>query len=169
MEESQNAILLTEEVLLEALCFDFIVASPHSDLVDLFDARPETVEVEEYAWSIANDSYVELNILFASSLKALQVPDTTLCPLYLESDCSGMLYPCPAIRRGSQFLFIGCKDLLASSLGIPANATFSQAIISGVHPVRHGIFQVQRDGIGLTVRYCLCLYLSPYCETEIAM
>ena len=56
MVESQTAILLTEEVLLEALCFDFIVPTPQSDLVDLFDARPEAADVEEYAWSIANDS-----------------------------------------------------------------------------------------------------------------
>ena len=55
--ESQAAILLTEEVLLEALCFDFIVPTPHSDLVDLFDAQPEAAaQLEEFAWSIANDS-----------------------------------------------------------------------------------------------------------------
>ena len=50
------AILLTEEVLLEALCFDFVVATPHAELVDLFDSRGEKPEVEEYAWSIASDS-----------------------------------------------------------------------------------------------------------------
>ncbi len=60
MEESQTAILLTEEVLLEALCFDFVVANPHSELVDLFEAREERSEVEEYAWTIASDSLVHL-------------------------------------------------------------------------------------------------------------
>lgn len=58
MEEYQNAILFTEEVLLEALCFDFIVTSPHSDLVELFEAQQVSEQVEEYAWSIANDSLV---------------------------------------------------------------------------------------------------------------
>ncbi|CAL1704800.1 unnamed protein product [Somion occarium] len=56
VEEAQHAILLAEEVLLEALCFDFIVDSPQVELVDLFEAREESFEVEEYAWSIANDS-----------------------------------------------------------------------------------------------------------------
>lgn len=48
--------MLTEEALLEALCFDFVVRSPHADLVDLLEARQETIEFEEYAFSIANDS-----------------------------------------------------------------------------------------------------------------
>lgn len=50
------AILYTEEVLLEALCFDFVVATPHAELVDLLDAKQEKAEMEEYAWTIANDS-----------------------------------------------------------------------------------------------------------------
>jgi hypothetical protein len=56
VEARQNSILLTEEVLLEALCFDFVVDSPHVDLVDLFDSRTEDMIVQEYAWSIAHDS-----------------------------------------------------------------------------------------------------------------
>lgn len=56
VEEAQSAILLAEEVLLEALCFDFIVHSPHAELVDLFETHDGTPEVEEYAWSLANDS-----------------------------------------------------------------------------------------------------------------
>lgn len=56
VEECQSVILLTEEVLLEALCFDFIVASPQSDLVDLFEAQQQSADVEQHAWSIANDS-----------------------------------------------------------------------------------------------------------------
>ncbi|KAI0934391.1 hypothetical protein AcW1_005931 [Taiwanofungus camphoratus] len=56
LEACQTAILLTEEVLLEALCFDFVVDSPHAELVDLFEARQGCQLVEEYAWTIANDS-----------------------------------------------------------------------------------------------------------------
>ncbi|KAJ3480943.1 hypothetical protein NLI96_g8001 [Meripilus lineatus] len=56
VEESQTLILLTEEALLEALCFDFVVDNPQSELIDLFDAKRTSQEVEDYAWSIANDS-----------------------------------------------------------------------------------------------------------------
>ncbi|RDB21335.1 Cyclin pch1 [Hypsizygus marmoreus] len=57
VDQCQTAILLTEEVLLEALCFDFIVESPHAELVDLFDAHEANDLVQEYAWSLAHDSY----------------------------------------------------------------------------------------------------------------
>jgi hypothetical protein len=56
VEQCQNAILATEEVLLEALCFDFVVDSPHSHLVDIFNAGATEDQVQEYAWSIAHDS-----------------------------------------------------------------------------------------------------------------
>lgn len=56
VEQCQTGILLTEEALLEALCFDFLVISPHADLVDLFDTFQEDDPVCEYAWSIAHDS-----------------------------------------------------------------------------------------------------------------
>jgi hypothetical protein len=52
----QSAILLTEEVLLEALCFDFIVESPHVELLDLFESLESDTAVQEYAWSLAHDS-----------------------------------------------------------------------------------------------------------------
>ena len=58
VEESQTTILFTEEALLEALCFDFVVGSPHAELIDLLDAKEISSEVEDYAWSIANDSSV---------------------------------------------------------------------------------------------------------------
>ncbi|KAI0374792.1 cyclin-like protein [Pilatotrama ljubarskyi] len=57
VEECQTSILLTEEVLLEGLCFDFVVDSPQANLVDLFEACPNSPHIEECAWSIANDSY----------------------------------------------------------------------------------------------------------------
>jgi hypothetical protein len=56
VNQLQNVILLTEEVLLEALCFDFVAPSPHAELIDLFDAYQEDTRVQDYAWSIAHDS-----------------------------------------------------------------------------------------------------------------
>ncbi|KAI0736973.1 cyclin-like protein [Fomitopsis betulina] len=70
-EQYQTAILQTEEVLLEALCFDFVVDSPHSELVDLFAARQDTPELEECAWSIANDTArTPLCVLFTARIIA---------------------------------------------------------------------------------------------------
>ncbi|KAI0062288.1 hypothetical protein BV25DRAFT_1825734 [Artomyces pyxidatus] len=57
IEEASAAILETEEVLLDALCFDFVVESPHAALVDLFEANEVAAVVQDYAWSIAHDSY----------------------------------------------------------------------------------------------------------------
>ncbi|KAF8628417.1 hypothetical protein AX15_003939 [Amanita polypyramis BW_CC] len=57
VEQLQATILLTEEVLLEALCFDFVVSSPHADLADLFDSTGTDTLLQDYAWSIAHDSY----------------------------------------------------------------------------------------------------------------
>lgn len=54
----QLAILIIEESLLEALCFEFVVDSPHAELLDLFEALETEPEVQEYAWSLAHDSYV---------------------------------------------------------------------------------------------------------------
>ncbi|KAI0664903.1 cyclin-like protein [Cubamyces menziesii] len=71
VEECQNIILLTEEVLLEGLCFDFVVDSPHADLVDLFEACPNDPQIEDCAWSIANDSYrTPLCILYSPKVIA---------------------------------------------------------------------------------------------------
>ncbi|TFK54909.1 cyclin-like protein [Heliocybe sulcata] len=57
VELCQVMILQTEEALLEALCFDFVVDNPHAELADLFDAHPDEFKVQEYAWSFASDSY----------------------------------------------------------------------------------------------------------------
>ncbi|EGN92464.1 hypothetical protein SERLA73DRAFT_191118 [Serpula lacrymans var. lacrymans S7.3] len=71
VELRQTAILLTEEVLLEALCFDFVTGSPHAELVDLYNAHQDDHQVQEYAWSIAHDSYrTPLCILFPSRIIA---------------------------------------------------------------------------------------------------
>jgi hypothetical protein len=56
VDQIQTVILLTEEVLLEAMCFDFIVDSPHTELVDLYDAYDDDSLVKEYSWCIAHDS-----------------------------------------------------------------------------------------------------------------
>ncbi|TFK76472.1 cyclin-like protein [Pluteus cervinus] len=57
VDQSQTTILLTEEVLLEALCFDFVVENPHAELVGLFDSCNVDPLIQEYAWSLAHDSY----------------------------------------------------------------------------------------------------------------
>ncbi|KAH9946196.1 cyclin-like protein [Epithele typhae] len=65
VEECQNSILFVEEVLLEGLCFDFVVDNPQSDLIDLYAAHPANTPIEDCAWSIANDSFrTPLCILF---------------------------------------------------------------------------------------------------------
>nr|GAT58708.1 translation initiation factor eIF-2B subunit alpha [Mycena chlorophos] len=46
------------QALLEALCFDYVVESPHSKLVDLIEAHgQEGTRVAEVAWSFAHDSF----------------------------------------------------------------------------------------------------------------
>ncbi|TDL27447.1 cyclin-like protein [Rickenella mellea] len=57
VEQCQSNILATEEALLEALCFDFVVSSVHEVLVDLFEEHTEDEVVQEVAWCIAHDSY----------------------------------------------------------------------------------------------------------------
>ncbi|KAH9934789.1 cyclin-like protein [Fomitopsis serialis] len=71
LEQYQNAILVTEEILLEGLCFDFVVESPHAELVDLFEVRQDTTELEECAWSVANDTArTPLCVLFPARIIA---------------------------------------------------------------------------------------------------
>ncbi|KAI0054042.1 cyclin-like protein [Auriscalpium vulgare] len=71
VEEATATILLTEEVLLDALCFDFVIESPHAALVDLLEAHQVGSLVEDYAWSIAHDSYrTPLCVLYAPKIIA---------------------------------------------------------------------------------------------------
>lgn len=58
IDEVSNQILNAEEVLLEALCFDFAVDSPHADLVDLLDTHDVGHRLQDYAWTLAHDSSV---------------------------------------------------------------------------------------------------------------
>jgi hypothetical protein len=60
IEEVSSQILAAEELLLEALCFDFVVDSPHADLIELFDAHDVGDRFQDFAWSIAHDSSVGL-------------------------------------------------------------------------------------------------------------
>ncbi|KIJ44364.1 hypothetical protein M422DRAFT_228474 [Sphaerobolus stellatus SS14] len=52
----QKTILATEEVLLEALCFDFIVDHPHAELASLLLHERRGELLEQYAWTIVTDS-----------------------------------------------------------------------------------------------------------------
>ncbi|KIY64925.1 cyclin-like protein [Cylindrobasidium torrendii FP15055 ss-10] len=57
VENCQQVILQTEEVLLEALCFEFSVDNPHSILVDAFVEFSISPDVQEVSWTLAHDSY----------------------------------------------------------------------------------------------------------------
>ncbi|KAH0583903.1 hypothetical protein H2248_009496 [Termitomyces sp. 'cryptogamus'] len=57
VDQFSASILQTEEYLLEAICFDLVVESPHAELVDLFDVHEKDTLIQEYAWCIAHDSY----------------------------------------------------------------------------------------------------------------
>ena len=58
MDQFSASILQTEEYLLEAICFDLVVESPHAELVDLFDVYEKDTLIQEYACCIAHDSCV---------------------------------------------------------------------------------------------------------------
>lgn len=52
----QKNILATEEILLDALCFDFTVDHPQGHLIDLLDAVEANELLHQYAWTLINDS-----------------------------------------------------------------------------------------------------------------
>ena len=67
IQEYQNVILATEEALLEAICFDFVVETPHEILVDLIERFAGEVTKQspngalvpslcDIAWNVAHDS-----------------------------------------------------------------------------------------------------------------
>lgn len=66
-ERWHHNIQLREELLVDALCFEFVVRHPQSDLADLFEnwpleRNPDDAEFLEAAtWSVANDSCVQLH------------------------------------------------------------------------------------------------------------
>jgi len=57
IENIQNTILVSEEALLEVLCFDFWVENVHEHLIDLLEDWAPPL-LQDYAWSIAHDSSV---------------------------------------------------------------------------------------------------------------
>lgn len=58
IQSCQDAILGAEAVLLEALCFDFVIDSPHEILVDLIERYAgDDLPLGDSAWCIAHDSY----------------------------------------------------------------------------------------------------------------
>ena len=63
MQRWQKNILATEETLLGALCFDFIVDHPQADLVDILGASAENEIVHQYAWTLVNDSYIYISLI----------------------------------------------------------------------------------------------------------
>lgn len=67
IQEYQDIILATEETLLESLCFDFVIESPHETLAYLleryahdFTAQSPASSLDpalcDIAWNIAHDS-----------------------------------------------------------------------------------------------------------------
>ncbi|KAF5330678.1 hypothetical protein D9619_005559 [Psilocybe cf. subviscida] len=72
VDHCQATILMTEEVLLEALCFDFVVESPHANLIDLFNSLDASKDLQEHSWSLAHDSYrTPLCLLFPPKIIAI--------------------------------------------------------------------------------------------------
>lgn len=105
METRQTSILLVEEVLLEAICFDFVVDSPHAELVELFNSLEETMLVKEYAWSIAHDSFVchELSTPFTHDV--VQISDAALYTTITENHSSCLLHPRSESCRRTELSF----------------------------------------------------------------
>jgi cyclin K len=82
IDEVSSQILAAEEVLLEALCFDFVIDSPHADLVDLFDAHDVAYRFQDYSWSIAHDSSVLVHPHAQAVIHLIFRYRTPLCVLY---------------------------------------------------------------------------------------
>ena len=141
-------ILLTEEVLLEALCFDFVVATPHAELVDLFDSRQEKPELEECAWSIASDSCVDLPgqllRLWERSDAVCQVSDAAVYRVPCADYSSCMLHSCAAIPRRPQFTVARGTYLFSRTFRLPSDATVTQVAVSGIRSICYRLLQVQR-------------------------
>lgn len=89
-------ILLTEEALLEALCFDFVVENPHEYLIDMFEGHLKLIkdrddkedELKDMAWGIAHDSFVWTKVfplvahILLTHFRPFYRYRTVLCVLY---------------------------------------------------------------------------------------
>lgn len=126
LDQYQASILLTEEYLLEAICFDFTVESPHAELVDLFSASDDDDSVQGYAWTFAHDSSV-LFILFLTY-------GNLACIRYRTPMC--LLYPPHIIATAcyilAQFMVDG-----PNSLSLDARISFSAPSASLPTPPSH--------------------------------
>ncbi|KAI9509357.1 cyclin-like protein [Russula earlei] len=114
IEEVSSQILAAEEVLLEALCFDFVIDSPHADLVDLFEAHEASYRLQDHAWSIAHDSY-----------------RTPLCVLYPSKIIAATCYILSQrIVDGPHSLVLGCSRVGGAAIGVTAYSSDPQAFIA---------------------------------------
>src|SRR5204863_8544711 len=64
----RDAILFTEEYLLEALCFDFDITHPYDDVVQLVQRlAPGNSGLGKYSWTFVNDRYYLFTIVVDKS------------------------------------------------------------------------------------------------------
>ena len=120
IDEVSNQILNAEEVLLEALCFDFVIDSPHADLLDLLDTHDVGHRLEDYAWSIAHDSSVPSmpSLYSGHDASDFQVPHSPLRPLPTESHRCRVLHPRSTDRRWPTFTVLGCSRVTIGTIGV---------------------------------------------------
>ena len=126
IDEVSSQILAAEEVLLEALCFDFVIDSPHADLVDLFDAHDVAYRLQDYAWSIAHDSLVLMPMPMSRlcsdrNTYDFQVPHSPLRPLPTENHRYYLLHSRPTDRRWPTFPILGCPRVAVGTIGFIAH------------------------------------------------
>src|SRR6266851_6732322 len=120
IDEVSNQILNAEEVLIEALCFDFVVDSPHADLVDLFETHDVAHRLQDYAWSIAHDSSVSSMPRLCSGYDEsdFQVPHSPLRPLSTENHRCCMLHSLSTDRRWPTFTVLRCSRVAVSPISV---------------------------------------------------
>jgi len=105
---------------MEALCFDFVIDSPHADLVDLLDTHDVGQRLQDYAWSIAHDSSVPSMPSLYSGYDAsdFQVPHSPLCPLPTKNHRCRVLHPRSTDRRWPAFAVLGCSRVTIGTIGV---------------------------------------------------
>jgi hypothetical protein len=132
IDEVSNQILNAEEVLLEALCFDFVVDSPHADLVDLFETHDVSHRLQDYAWSIAHDSSV-LSMPWLCSgcdVSGFQVPHSCLRPLPTENHRHCMLHSLSTDRRRPTFTVFRCPRVAIGTISVITDSSDTQGFFT---------------------------------------
>ncbi|KAK2466942.1 hypothetical protein APHAL10511_001200 [Amanita phalloides] len=164
VEQLQATILLTEEILLEALCFDFVVSSPHADLVDLFDSCGTDTLLQDYAWSIAHDSYrtplcvlcppkITATACYVLAQRIYDGPNSPSLDARISAASPSASLPTPpshkppspdASRRAIEYFSLNETELLAvaEALGILLEFYASQDV-QGTYPYLNAIVAVQ--------------------------